>query len=108
VSRGRRLRRVRGRWEEVAGRDDLRDVYLDLTVETDGPDPGLADRAQQAFPYLVKVRTDYERVGQEAPVRTDQPWDELYRGYCRSVHGVEPSAELLQAFREIYAEVIDA
>jgi len=108
MSRGRRLRRVRGRWEELAGRDDLRDVYLDLTVETDGPDPGLADRAQQAFPYLVKVRTDYERVGQEAPVRTDQPWDELYRGYCRSVHGTEPSAELLQAFREVYAEVIDA
>lgn len=108
LSRGRRLRRVRGRWEELAGRDDLRDVYLDLTVETDGPDPGLADRAQQAFPYLVKVRVDYQRVDAEAPVRTDQPWDELYRGYCRSVHGTEPSPELLQAFREVYAEVSDA
>lgn len=108
LSRGRRLRRVRGSWEELVEREELRDVYLDLTVETEGPDPGLADRARQAFPYLVKVRVDYERVGEEAPVRTDQPWDELYRGYCRSVHGTEPSEELLQAFREVYAEVSDA
>ncbi len=108
LKRGRRLRRVRGAWKELAGRDDLRDAYLDLTVESDGPDPGLADRAQRAFPYLVKVRVDYGSLGETGPVRTDLPWDELFRDYHRNVHGTEPPEEVLTAFREIYAAVSDA
>lgn len=108
LGRGRRLRRVRGRWDELAGRGDLKDAYLDLTVETDGPDPGLADRAAREFPYLVKVRLDYEKLGPAGGVRTDLPWDELYRDYCRSVHRTEPSDDLLTAFRDVYATVSDA
>lgn len=108
LSRGRRLRRERGRWDELVARQELKETYLDLTVETDGPDPGLADRAARAFPHLVKVRVDYEELGEAEPVRTDLPWDELYRDYFRRVHKVEPTEELLAAFRDIHATVNDA
>ena len=36
-------------------------AYLDLTVDTAGPDPGLAERAFAEFDYVVKVRADYPR-----------------------------------------------
>ena len=105
---GRRLVRARGAWEKLLERDDLRESYLDLTVVTDGPDTGIADRARQEFPYLVKVQVDYERQIEEGPLRAGLPWDELYRDYYQRRHGTEPAADLLDAFREIYIEASDA
>ena len=53
LGRGRRLLRPRGPWDEILGMDGVHDSYLDLTVETAGPDPGLAERAFDEFDYLI-------------------------------------------------------
>ncbi len=45
VGGGRPLLRPSGTWEEIAATPGVDDSYLDLTVVTEGPDPGLADRA---------------------------------------------------------------
>ncbi|MCP3960383.1 MAG: exonuclease SbcCD subunit D [bacterium] len=108
LTSGRRLLRARGPWDELVERDDLREAFLDLTVVTDGPDPGVADRARQEFPHLVKVQVDYERQIDDGPLRAGLPWDELYRDYYQRRHGTEPSAELLDAFRDVYDEASDA
>ena len=108
LTSGRRLLRARGEWERLCAAADLRDAFLDLTVLTTGPDPGIADRARQEFPLLVKVQIDYERQAEEAPLRSGLPWDELYSDYYRRRHGIDPSAEVLAAFREIYSEAADA
>ena len=108
VTAGRRLLRARGSWSELLEQPELGDAFLDLTVLTDGPDTGIADRARQKFSHLVKVQIDYERQVEDGPLRAGLPWDELYRDYFQRRHGTEPSAELLDAFREIYGEPSDA
>ncbi|MFQ5947970.1 MAG: exonuclease SbcCD subunit D [Acidimicrobiia bacterium] len=108
ITAGRPLVRARGRWERLAERSELREAYVDVTVETDGPDPGLADLAGQAFPYLVRVRPDYERPEAERPARAGRPWDELYQEYHEQAHAEKPSDELLTAFRQVMDEVLHA
>lgn len=103
------LRREHGTWAELAEREDLREAYLDLTVRTTGPQPGLAELARETFPLLVNVRTDYERTASaEHLAAGSRSWDEVYADYLRGAHGVEPAPELLAAFREIYDEVLHA
>jgi exonuclease SbcD len=108
ITAGRRLERVTGRWEDVADRDDLEDAYLDLVVETEGPDPGLADLARDRFPLLVKVQADYERPDRPDAVATDRPLDAMYAEYHRAEHGTEPGGDLLEAFRRLEDEVTGA
>ncbi len=105
LTAGRRLVQATGTWDELAVRSDLADAYLDLTVRTDGPDAGLGDRAQQAFPHLVKVRAEYPRADDERPARAGRPWDELYADYHEAEHGVPPAGELMAAFRDVLEEV---
>ncbi len=105
LAAGRRLVQAAGRWDELAARADLADSFLDLTVHTDGPDPGLGDRAQQAFPHLVKVRAEYPRAADERPARAGRPWAELYGEYHAAAHGGPPAEELAAAFRSVLEEV---
>ena len=105
LSAGTRLMRVRGDWQELLGRDDIRESYLDLTVETAGPDPGLVDRARDEFGrYLIHVRADYPRVETDSEARAGKTLDELYAVYYLETEGVEAPAELLDAFREVMEE----
>lgn len=108
LSAGRRLRRAHGSWEELVAEPELADAYLDLAVRTDGPDPSLAERARRHFPYLVKVRADYERDEPRAPVRSEQPLDQQFAAYYLREHGREPSTQLLAALREVMQETLDA
>jgi exonuclease SbcD len=108
VSGGRPLIQVEGTWEEIAGRDDLDDAYLDLAVTTDGPDPGLMDLARQRFPNVVKVRAEYDRTRDARPTTAGRPLDDLYADYHREVHRGDPADELMELFREISGEVADA
>ncbi|MEX0827128.1 MAG: exonuclease SbcCD subunit D C-terminal domain-containing protein [Acidimicrobiia bacterium] len=108
VSGGRPLIRVEGTWEEIVGRDDLDDAYLDLAVRTDGPDPGLMDVVRERFPDVIKVRAEYERSRDERPSTTGRPLDDLYADYHREVHGEAASDDLMDLFREITLEVADA
>jgi len=102
---GRRLVRATGEWEALLVRDDLRESYLDLTVTTAGPDPGLVDRARAEFDHLVNVRADYPRAETDAASRVGQSLDELYGAYYLDSEGVEAPPELVDAFRAIMEEV---
>ncbi len=104
LSGGRRLVRARGEWQELLKRDDVHDSYLDLTVQTAGPDPGLVDRARDEFDYLVHVRADYPRADAEMSSRGGRSLDELYGMYYETAEGVAAPEELLAAFRQVMDE----
>jgi hypothetical protein len=81
------------------------DDYLDVTVTTDGPAPGLADEIRELFAHALNVRADYERLEAEALNREGMALDELYAAFVREAHGVEPEGELMDAFDELRREV---
>jgi len=105
LSAGRRLVRAKGNWQDLLVRDDLRESYVDLTVETAGPDPGLVDRARDEFDFLVHVRADYPRADSETTGRVGKSLDELYGVYYEELEGVAAPPELLAAFRQVMDEV---
>ena len=105
LQNGRRLVRARGEWADLLGRDDLREAYLDLTVETAGPDPGLAERAREEFDFLVKVHADYPRAEVERPSLDTLSLDERYAQYLLARDGVSPDEALLETFRSVMEEV---
>jgi len=110
LERGRRLQRVTGDWDSIEARsDELADAFLDLTVKTTGTDLTLADRAREAFPYLVKVRAwrpEGER--RERLVKGHRTWDELYADYYEREHSEAAPDELLALFRDVLEESADA
>ncbi len=102
ITAGRRLIRAIGPWEELAARYDLQDTYVDLRVETAGPEPGLADLARQTFPYLVRVEAVYPRAESTFDTRAGLALDELYAAFVQEDRGVdEVPEELLAAFRSV-------
>lgn len=107
LSAGRRLVRARGSWADLIARDDLREAYLDLTVETAGPDPGLADRVREEFDFVVKVQADYPRAADPSSERLARSLDELFHDYLLDRNGAEPDPALIDAFREVM-ELADA
>jgi exonuclease SbcD len=108
LAAGRRLVRVEGSWDEITARDDLDDAYLDLVVDTTGPEPGLLDLARERFPHVVKVGTRYERTEGEPVAAAHRPLADLYREYHEHAHGQNAAPDLLAAFREIEEEVAGA
>ncbi|MDX1384905.1 MAG: hypothetical protein R3190_14730, partial [Thermoanaerobaculia bacterium] len=98
---GRRLVRASGEWSDILARDDVREAFLDLTVHTAGPDPGLADRAREEFDHLVKVRAEYPQPDVEQVSREGMPLDALYSAYYLEREGVEPAEDLVKAFRTV-------
>ena len=98
---GRRLVRASGSWESIIARDDVREAYVDLTVETAGPDPGLADRARDEFEFLVKVRADYPQPEGERSARAGLTLDALYATYFEDREGTAADESLLEGFRTV-------
>jgi exonuclease SbcD len=105
---GRRLLRPHGAWEDILRRDGVYEAYLDLTVETAGPDNGLADRAHQEFDFVVKVRAEYPRAEAERPVRAGRTLGELYGDYYEQREGGNPPEELVAGFTELLEATADA
>ena len=101
ISGGRRLVRAAGTWQDIVGRDDVHEAFVDLTVETAGPDPGLADRARDEFDYLVRVAADYPRIESEREDRAGRTLDELYADYYMEQDGVAAEPELVELFRNV-------
>lgn len=101
---GRRLLRPVGTWADIGAMPGVDDSYLDLTVQTDGPDPGLADRARERFPYLVKVRTEYERAETDRRYREGRSTIDLYADYYKHIEGVDPPDGLMRTLRELMEE----
>lgn len=108
ITRGRPLVQVSGPWSDIAARTDLDDAYLDLTVTTEGPQPGLMDDARERFRHVVKVRAEYERVESERRGAIGTPLDELYSEYHEEAHGAPAAEDLMVLFREIAEEVDSA
>jgi exonuclease SbcD len=101
---GRRLVRAAGTWADIIGRDEVHEAYLDLTVETAGPDPGLADRAREEFDYVVRVAAEYPRPETDRPERAGRSLEELYAAFVTDQDGVEPDPALLDTFRSVMEE----
>lgn len=108
LSAGRRLVRAKGEWAALLARDDLREAYLDLTVETAGPDPGLADRAAEEFDHLIKITADYPRVESTAHVASDRSLEEIYADYYLDREGVALPDDVRSAFLMVLEEVSGA
>ncbi len=104
LTAGRRLVRASGTWHDLIARDDLREAFLDLTVETAGPDSQLGERAKEEFDHLVKVRASYPRAEDEPPDVSYRSLDDLYAAFVRADTGVDPEAELMSAFRNVMEE----
>jgi len=110
----RPLVHAEGTWEAIEARtDELRDGYLDLTVDTSAVDVTLGQRAREAFPFLVNVRPrrhDTDRAAERRP-RRGRSLTELYDDYYRREHGQEePPADLRDLLRDVLdeAEAADA
>ncbi len=110
VKGGRPLVRVTGTWAEIDGRtQELADSYLDLTVRITGPDTTLADRARDAFPFLVKIRAKRpEAETRDRLAKVHREWDALYAEFHKREFDADAPAELLALFREILEEAADA
>ncbi len=111
LASGRPLVRAEGTWDELDARaEELRDVYLDLTVRVGGTDTDLGRRAADSFPFLVNVRP-YRPTGEPRArsVADQRPTDdEQYADYYRRDTGEEPPPALLGLLREILEEGADA
>lgn len=108
---GRPLVRAQGTWDELAARaDELREAYLDLTVQVGGPDPDLGRRAAEAFPYLVKVRPDRPAAQRRAPrAPGEHPTDgELYASFHEATYGAPAPPDLLALLAQVLEEAADA
>jgi exonuclease SbcD len=108
LSAGRRLVDVEGSFDQVIERGRaLRDAYLRVFVQTDGPMPGIAERIREALPDAVDVSLRYERAElerDERPVSSMQPRDQFV-SYYRRQHGVdEVPRDLMVAFDQILDE----
>jgi exonuclease SbcD len=105
VDAGRPLMRIEGRWDTIEGRTDAADAWLDLVVDTDGPDPGLVDTVLQQFPRVVKVQARYRRAGEAGPVASAGPDpSDLYRTYIAERDSGPFADALIEAFEELYGE----
>lgn len=108
LTSGRPLQRATGTWDELMDKDEeLRDSYLDLTVQVGGTDVDLGRRAAEAFPYLVNVRPQRpEGVASQRLQGAPRPSDEeLYAEFYRRDAGEEPAQELLALFRSVMEDI---
>jgi exonuclease SbcD len=103
---GRGLVRVTGTWDQIEARtEELRDRYCELTVTTSGTDGALAERAREAFPFLVKVRAHRPASAvAERLVKGARRWDELYADYYLREHQEDAPPDLISLFREVLEE----
>lgn len=106
VTAGRDLIKVQDTLESLEARaDEFGDAILDVGVVTDGPSPGLADQVRAFLPNALHVRAIYERAETEHTSREGMSLDDLYADYVRRSQGSEPGKELMDAFRELRAQV---
>ncbi len=111
LASGRPLERVTGTWHEIEARAaDVRQRFLDLTVQVGGIDTDLARRASETFPFLVNVRSlRPEGRRSERPSGAHLPTDdELYAEFTRRTTGEDPPPALSALFREMLEEAADA
>jgi DNA repair protein SbcD/Mre11 len=111
LTAGRNLREIEGTIEEIeAEAGQLSGDYLKVTVVSDGPVPGLAERVRSRLPDALQIRPK-SAVAREEPIPAPRPQgkpQELFQDFYKRQHGGEPDAELLKAFNELYEEAMHA
>jgi exonuclease SbcD len=108
IQAGRPLLRPNGSWAEILATEGVYESYLDLTVQTAGPDPGLADRVRDEFEWCVNVRADYPRIEASGTGGSGRSLPEHYADYYTSAEGSAPPDELIRLFSELLEEVENA
>jgi len=88
--------------------DGVYESYLDLTVQTAGPDPGLAERAFAEFDHIVNLRADYPRPERAHEERGGRTLSQLFAAYYAEREEVEAPEALLAAFDEVLEEATGA
>ncbi len=111
ITAGCRLLDVEGRLDEVLAQGaSLAEAFLRVTVQTDGPAPGIAEQVRERLPRAVDVRVSYEHAPapaeQEDVRRTGLEPAELLSLFYRTRLGAEPRPEVLQLFREMYEQAL--
>lgn len=111
LSAGKNLRDLEGRIDEIEAKaNEFADDYLRVTVITDGPVPGLAERVRACLPNAIYVRTKSSMTSEAPPPgpRAQAKPVELFQDFCRREHGGEAQPDLLRVFSELYEEAIHA
>jgi len=104
---GRRLREVEGTLAELRGLGaEVGGDHLRVRVKVDGPLPGLAEQVREALPGAVDVVPVYERLPQPVAVGRLRHLGpaELFAGFHRQRHGVDPSPAMMELFRHAHDE----
>jgi exonuclease SbcD len=109
LSAGRRLLDIEGTLDGVLDKGRaLRDAYLRVFVQTDGPVPGIAEQVRDALPNAVDVSLRYERAepaDEGPPLSSLQPRDQ-FASYFRREHGVDAvPTDLMRAFDEVLGDL---
>lgn len=106
VTSGRTLRKVGGTVDELrAMAADLGDSFLYVTVETLGPEPGLAEEVRSFLPNALQIHANYPRAEIEMPDREGRSLTQIYGDYWVAKKGVEAPADVVKAFAGVMDEV---
>lgn len=110
IAAGRPLLDVRGRLADLQARaESLAGAYVRVTLEVDGPVPGLAQRVKEILPDALEVTLAYPR---QEPAPTAAPGSrepiDLLRAYYRREEKADLPAEMAALFQQLYDEELHA
>lgn len=107
LTRGRRLRDIRGTYDELAAqKDELGNAFLRVELQCGGPLPGLGDQVRALLPNALEVRLEYPREETRTKTRIrGLTAREQYAHYLREKHGTEPDENELNLFEALLMEV---
>jgi exonuclease SbcD len=107
MTRGRRLRDVRGPLVELETIRADDDEWLRVELVCDGPQPGLADQVREILPNALEVRLYYPRQDAErraGELRLLSP-RQLFTRYYRERYGADVDEAVIALFDELLEEV---
>lgn len=109
LTSGRKLRYAAGTFDELqSAASQFGNDYLCVTIKTDGPVPGIADRIRELLPNAVHITPEFPHSTPTHQTRRNLAPHLMFTTFYESLHGAPPGKELLQAFQSIYEEVTDA
>lgn len=108
-SAGKQLIEIDTTIEDLAAvAETVGDAYLRVNLSVDAPASGLADKVRDLLPNALDIRLllpETERIEEETRSLRDLDPRNQFASYYDSVHGAQPSKELLDAFDRVYEEV---
>lgn len=99
VTSGRTLKKISGTLDELrAMAADLDDSFLYVTVQTLGPEPGIADELRSFLPNALQIHVDYPRTETERSSREGRSLPEIYGDYWLERKGTDAPPAVAKAF----------